>query len=94
MTEQGEVPGAHRRQVGRHRRHPMCDAGEVPRCACALGHVNVEGEVPSQHKMQLVTSEVEARECGLCHQGDTDMRSCQKHSCVHWYSDGGRRPLE
>ena len=22
------------------------------------------------------------------------MRSCQKHSCVHWYPDGGCRPLE
>ena len=31
----------------------MCDAGEIPRSACALGHVNIEGEVPSEHKRNL-----------------------------------------
>ena len=61
----------------------MCDAGEIPRSSCAHGHIDTEGEVPSEYKAQLGTLEVEAQEGGLCHQGDPDMRACQKHPCVH-----------
>ena len=93
-AEQGEVTGAHRGQVGGHRWNFVRDAGEMLRSSCSLGYVDTEGEVPSKNKAQPGSPKVEAQEGGLRHQGDFDMRACQKHPCVHCHLDGGRRPVE